>query len=507
MSTSPSIFSVGATVLLLLVLLYDISIRGQSGNGVTPSRSNVMHQDHLLQEGRQITQPPIPIARSVSPEPPKSTTPQLSEVNYSTAPLALAWSWTGTVCAPKGVVGNEWQESCKEEKHKWTCDHFGLPGNNESKPSCGIHMEGTLNSSEPISIAGLERVREAVLSDIAELAKDEPTCAEVSTFGLPINRVSIYFDQDQVLHTRNCRRHHYSKQRGATAAAIMSYHASIIGKAEGRRGILFTGDSMMRQQFQSLVCMFRGGEVCMEQYFHSDSLYVLYKDRDVQYIFNEDEGKNKPEIYKVLKAWFPGYFEGAEHSGDFPAIGGEEPLMAILYLWDRKPDMRRPEQMRMNNLSLQITSYMYWWDDGNEKIDDYMRDKDKHLNANPHQTYVFLTMPWHEEDGNTGLYEETRWPRNRKTFEWIINKKGPSEEASKCQGPCRRWLIDYGTIADTNRGENIINRVDRDHYQCAWLQEYPQQVATIKHNRQGCRDPMNVAVLQWLLALLVRIQQ
>lgn len=268
---------------------------------------------------------------------------------------------------------------------------------------------------------------------------------------------------------------------------------------------------MVRQLFEALVCMVRGMEGCVEHPYQADALYVQYRGRDAHYILHNDNVRKSQPVSRILSEWFPGYLPDAPAtpSVDFPDVEGsndKEPLTAILFLWDPKPTTFRKEPMRMANLSLHVASFMYAWTEDNDKIEPYMNAMDKHLRDNPHQTFVFLSQPPISEGVVRGITEPLRVARNIKMAEWVIDRKGPNEDSAKCEGPCRRWLVDYSEIVEVNRHRNIIPRPDGLHFGCSWREVFPEQIKSLRYNRNECKDRMNYAVLQWLLALLVRIQ-
>lgn len=515
MSSQPSTGTIVFTALSLLLLLYDISTQNFKMKERPPNcpwhdHSNFDHPHHR-------PPPPPPSFRTDAgtfvTRTPAGKNTVLDSPDFSKAPLATIWNWTGAVCGSGATIQNEFVDACndKDKTEQWPCSRFGVVNNSEGRPSCGRYSEGNISTTVNMTSLRLEEVRQAVLSDISKLSKMEPKCNNPATFGTPIDKFSIYFDNDnQSLHSRDCSRHYYVKDQGsAAAAATMHFHSALIGKQTSRRGVVFSGDSMMRQQFEALVCLMRGKEGCIEHYYHHDALYVQYKGRDAHFILTNDDVKKSQPVFSILKEWFPGYFSELEHSGGFPKIGlnDEEPLTAILFLWDNRPWEFRREHFRMNNINLHIASYMYWWDgdnNGNEKIDEYFRAIDVHLMNNPQQTYVFLTQPWLIEGEKPGITEMVRVKRNEYTSNWISNTK-----SNGLPGPRRRWIVDFGAIADANRNKNYLRKVtDKVHYSCAWLQHYPEQIKSMKiNNNEDCKDPMTFAVIQWLLALLVRIQK
>lgn len=315
----------------------------------------------------------------------------LNRSSHKISSSADFWTWRGTECIKGGTLQSiKLMHSCR----KGTVDADWCNRIRQKRTNCGQHAAGSFNHSfELVTADALERLRHSIVDSIAATKTKGPQCNDPGTFGSVIEPSMVYFDAENVLHSRVCTSFSYLKGHGAAAASVLHYHSSVIGKYHDRRGILFSGDSMMRQLFLSLIAMIRNVRRPVDHYFHMDALYVMYADRDALIVL-DNANKKAPTTAKILREWFPGYLGDADGQDGGYSTGPDAPLLAMLYLWDTKPDTHRHEPFRMGKLSLHIAAFMYWWQKMDiSTIDKYLSSTKQHLMQNSLQSYVYVTTP------------------------------------------------------------------------------------------------------------------
>ena len=148
-----------------------------------------------------------------------------------------------------------------------------------------------------------------------------------------------------VLQSRQCPHFAYLPSGGAAIAAVLYRHANPplpagAGPEARRRGIVFHGDSMMRQLFLRHVASVRSEPFPLDRYFHSNAVYMATAAGDELLIYSPGElvdydggsysGLQRPSsspysrrlrILAVLNEWFPGYLDGFLADGGY-ASGG-----------------------------------------------------------------------------------------------------------------------------------------------------------------------------------------
>ena len=272
-----------------------------------------------------------------------------------------------------------------------------------------------------------------------------------------------------------------------------------------RRGILFSGDSMVRQLFLGVVSLARGTTVVSEHYFHQDGLYLLHMDgRDEIVVLTPN---NKQKYASVLAHFFQGYQSGGGSGSSRGTV-----RIAMMFMWDIKPSTYRKEAVTTMApyLSTHIASFMYWWNNKGrlEEIEPYLSVVRSNLLTKPDSTidnsgllYRFVNTPPTAPKTFGGVDDAVRMPRNKRVSEWT----GELESALLTQDRPVPVVVDYAAIAEGTKA--ISKTKDGIHYSCIWTPKYPEQVSGQKDNGRGCTDPMNTAVAQWLLrTLLIRLK-
>ena len=161
-----------------------------------------------------------------------------------------------------------------------------------------------------------------------------------------------------VLRSRQCPHFSYLPSGGAAVAAILYRHANPplpagASDADRRRGIVFHGDSMMRQHFLRIIASVRNDAFPLDRYFKSNALYTVTASGDEFLLFSPEELVNykggpfsrqqrpssgsspfsrRLRILAILDEWFPGYIDGflADEGHNAGGIGqGNDSLRAL----------------------------------------------------------------------------------------------------------------------------------------------------------------------------------
>ncbi|CUG93484.1 GPI-anchored surface protein, putative [Bodo saltans] len=290
-------------------------------------------------------------------------------------------------------------------------------------------------------------------------------------------------------------------------------HRASIGK--NGRGILFTGDSMMRQLMLRIVFFIRRERHFSEHYFHQDGLYILRERGDALTVL---DGAGKAATASLLHQFYPGYLtEGNSNIRKDQDHPDGDVLLALMFQWETKPSVFRSDFRRMSSIPLHIAAFMYWWQnkDPLTDIEQYMRAVEQHVQseeptfaaAKQTKDYIFVTTPWTSPKLFGGVEPQVRIARNEKISKWVNDRRGAAEELTNSANgvapitPTTRWsLLDFSSIAEV---EHMPKTKDGIHYMCIWTPKYHEVVTHQKYNYNGCRDPMGLAVVQWLAHIVV----
>eukprot|EP00758_Cryptobia_borreli_P008450 Tbor_TRINITY_DN5388_c3_g1::TRINITY_DN5388_c3_g1_i8::g.4383::m.4383 len=315
------------------------------------------------------------------------------------------------------------------------------------------------------------------------------------------------------------------------------------------RGILFSGDSMMRQLFLGIINSIRGETVTSEHYFHIDALYLVKSIRrndkkqsgtnnkrntprytDELIVLTND---NKKKYQKILRRYFKGYLSDGEYIIEEPVSDmHDDVVLAMMFIWDIMPSAMRKEPLSMQrhrSVSVHVASFMYWWNNkGNlSEVIPYLNAVERNLFPSaegdtymssliPSTTFVYVTVPWTAPKTFGGVDDHIRKERNDYVKTWIqsIRKRNKITPFYR-YGTRSPLLLDFAAIAASIRpvslggkhvgtnGHLLIPKTgDNIHYGCIWTPKYPIPINAQKYNSNGCKDPMNAAVGQWLLHLL-----
>lgn len=240
------------------------------------------------------------------------------------------------------------------------------------------------------------------------------------------------------------------------------------------RGVLMTGDSMVRQLFTRMIAFVRGATVVGEHYFHSDAIFVVYRNGSDEFVL-----LNSPSalgyVRWVLRRFFPHHrYKYTSYKYFGPSMPDEGVIVAVLYQWDPRPTTFRRMFKAMAH-TMQVSSFMYHWREGDSisAIDAYLKAVTTRQRSR-NTSYFFISTP-----PSIAINDSTL-----KVRQWYIRKKLKGV-------PQIRW-IDFESIA---RSEDHP-RIDSFHYQCQWGGMYPSPVDNLRHDGAGCRDVMNLGVMQ-----------
>ena len=266
------------------------------------------------------------------------------------------------------------------------------------------------------------------------------------------------------------------------------------GKVDGGRGgILFSGDSMMRQLFLRVISYIRGEDVVSEHYFHYDGLYVLRKGSDA--LIPLADTATKETHSTILNTFYPGYLKSGGRQ--LTQSEKDDVVVCFLFQWDTKPSAFRKDFLSMPSVPVHVAAFMYWWSKKEplSTVDPYLKEMDRFLAtpAQRHKKYVYVTTPWTAPKTFGGVENPVRVPRNDRLASWVLGGSPP------LNGGAQKLLLDYAGVADS---KTFTKTVDGIHYMCIWTPKYPEVVNNQKENGRQCSDPMNLAVIQYLFNLL-----
>ncbi|KAH9578764.1 hypothetical protein LSM04_004275 [Trypanosoma melophagium] len=337
-------------------------------------------------------------------------------------------------------------------------------------PLCGFYVGGVFR--KPLRLLSLDALKRQLHGGPEACFSRATYNGRQSNATLVASEVGGASDAEFEVRPAACPSYRYFSPR---AALSILHHASI---GRNGRGILVTGDSMMRQFLLRLMFFLRGEEVFAEQYFHHDAMYVVYEDRDELILDVACQHKS------LLDTYFPGYMapslENSTCRQAAPLGGRVDP-------------------------PVHLASFMYWWKRGVSQpndIDRYLsrvRDRAGGVVSGPTvvSDYVYYTVPWTSNTVGHVLPEGARVFRNARAYKLI--EEMDSNTSAGVAARRRVSLVDFAAIADVRHMERTMDQL---HFMCIWLPEYPLRVAKQKKNGIGCRDPVNLALLQWTLHLL-----
>ncbi|ORC87339.1 uncharacterized protein TM35_000221380, partial [Trypanosoma theileri] len=263
--------------------------------------------------------------------------------------------WSATMCDPSSLLTHrKLRQYCRDPSRVSMpvspvyCEMILRRG----PPPCGFYVGGVFR--KPLKLLSLDALKE-------QLRGEPEACFSPATYnGQQSNATLVASDigdaSDAVFEVRPaaCPSYRYFSPR---VALSILHHASI---GRNGRGILITGDSMMRQVMMRLMFFLRGEEVFSEHYFHHDGLYVVFEDRDELII------ELKCQHNSLLDTYFPGYRTPSTENSTCPhaaQLGGR--VVAIfLFLWDPTPLTFREDVFRMKIPPVHLASFMYWWKRG-----------------------------------------------------------------------------------------------------------------------------------------------
>ncbi|KEG10955.1 hypothetical protein DQ04_03111000 [Trypanosoma grayi] len=422
-----------------------------------------------------------------------------SLVSKMNVPLESQLGWKATSCSPGAWLRHKkLLRYCRDPAavsmpvYPAYCEAILRPG----PPPCGFFIGGMFR--EPLRVLPV-----AALSRL--LRGGDAACASRATYdGSQGNSTLLAVDTGDVLvpafevRPSACASYRYFSPREALS---ILHHASI---SRNGRGIVVSGDSMMRHLLLRLVFFLRGEEVFSEHYFHSDAVYVVYEERDEILI------PPRCTHRALLETYFPGYNvtspDGAPCGLSAPLT--ERVVAAFLFVWDVTPRRFREDVFLIENPPVHLAAFMYWWKRGVDHADDirqYFTRLRRRVSATKmHRAvttdYVFYTTPWTDSLAGHVLPEDARVVRNTHARSSIREMQRELGEDGK-MGP-RFSLVDFAAIADVRH----VNRtMDLLHFMCNWIPEFPREVQKQKYNGVGCRDPTNLAVVQWTLHLLMEL--
>jgi len=362
-------------------------------------------------------------------------------------------SWRGIECF-KGTTLSDPRLTAK-----CPIEHFCEKQDSDSLP-CGQYAEGKW--SDPITDEVLKAIHQKLL-------KDGERCKREQLDGVILPKMAIFTNN----RSKGVLKHHTCPQFQYFSPGEV---LSILREVGGKR-VLFTGDSMARQTYLRLIALLRGQDVMADHYYHQDSYYVIFPSRDALIVTK----KIKPKVASNIHE--------------------EEPLLEMYFHWDPRPSTFRKEFLAVKP-TLHIASYMFWWQnkDPAEQIDkyfsfmtDHISKQNKKANGDDRYRYMFVTTPWTAPKTFGGVEDKNRLPRNAKAVKWLTSLQAVPRIKPHVH------LVDFAGIAALVK---FPKTKDGIHYQCIWTPKYPELANNQKHNKNECRDPMNLAVLNWLVAIL-----
>ena len=268
----------------------------------------------------------------------------------------------------------------------------------------------------------------------------------------------------------------------------------------GGKGVLFSGDSMMRQLFLGVIALLRGEETFIaDHYFHVDAVYVIATSghdllapiagNKVSKALAARRVGDVVTVGNAIAGHFAGYSGFASATGTPPS---KDVLLAMMFNWETKPSVHRKEFVAMQP-NLHVAAFMYWWQnkDPLSDLDSYLATLEAYdaASGNVPSRFVWVTTPWTSPKLFGGVEQSVRVERNDRMLKWITNRPPRAEGR-------RHGVLDFAAIADS---KHMVKTRDGIHYGCILTPKWPDQVTGMKDNGLGCRDPMNRAVVAYFL--------
>ena len=267
------------------------------------------------------------------------------------------------------------------------------------------------------------------------------------------------------------------------------------------QGILFSGDSIVRQMMLRIVAHIRNQRTFSEHYFHVDGMYVLWKDHDELFVLDHAGIESH---YDLIEKFYPGYNPkslmrrrrktAAAAGGPGGQSSAENVVLVMMFQWETQPSVFRKDIVQMPNVPLHVAAFMYWWDNKGHlsDVDEYMltietKHKEEHDFAAA--AYFYVTTPWTDPGIFGGVDTDKRIARNSKMTQWVQQKLSAAK-SQRTYG-----VVDFAGLAEV---EHLNKTLDGIHYMCIWLPKVPELVRRQKYNYDRCRDHMNMAVVQWM---------
>ncbi|RNF05096.1 hypothetical protein TraAM80_04743 [Trypanosoma rangeli] len=435
---------------------------------------------------------PVKVPATWLQSPPKSWNGTANAGNVSQANVL---GWSGTRCGPGAVLSrSSLRFDCRMPNRAEKpisppfCDLILRAG----PPPCGFYVGGSFK--KPLRLLSLSELRQ-------RRADGRAACASRWTYdGVQHNsmpRAAETGDQGLGFEVRPASCPSYRYFSSLEALSILHY-ASI---GYNGYGIVVSGDSMMRQILLRLMFFLRGEELFAEHYFHFDALYIVYEDHDeLALSFNCTHRA-------LLAKYFPGYKVGSNMGASCDGVQPRERVLAILlFLWDPVVGEFREDPLLMQGPPLHLASYMYWWKERSDSVQDltqyFRRVKSRRFDnaTKVNRTrinYIYFTTPRLELVGPHVVPNDVRLKRN--TLAWNALKSMQEEWDKVGAGKPPISLVDFAALADVRR---LRRTGDLMHFMCTWNPSSPGEISRIIITHASCRDPMNLAVVQWTLHLL-----
>lgn len=455
-----------------------------------------------------------------------------SDVTSLISPSAPRLHWHPTVCSAGADLlwnGSALLEGCKPGGELLA--ELGQSYCEEAKKGisfCGQYSEGIF--SPKIDPEELPQIREA-LDGADDCITFSSSIKVDDSWSMSIDPVlAVPSSYPYTLRHPGCPSFHYF-----THIQAMSIFNGIANRsaARGGRAVLFSGDSLIRQLFLNVVALLRHEPVVTDFYSHTDYIYIAYPSRDV---FNEVAALHMTEHCSIIVHWLPGLLKGRKKRPVWcpPSTITEEPLFVLLFLWDVTPAAPR-EEIFLIPVSLHVGGYFLWWygssDPNAAQAPGGMAGAPVNISIVPFLTrmasllawqkqrkFVWLTTPQIAEGHSLLLKLGSLYERNERMRRWVREGIGydvpltvttPSTQAARADNQSirtvQRLVVDFAGIVALGKAKGITGRSDGLHQTCGWLPSRPGPIKSLNPNGQHCRDPINAAVVQWLLHLMVQL--
>lgn len=364
------------------------------------------------------------------------------------------FAWEPKECHPQSAFTHHSSKLCAKytPASPWVDQHMLC-----RVDGCGMWRRGIWRS--PLDAEEMDRFSVSVMNRLAARG------CKPEHFTADVNFDTAKFDHRDELHNRLCDFQYLDPVE----------LLAVLRKLSAGRRIIICGDSMMRNLFMRLVALLRGQRLVVEHYFGNDAQYTVFPEGD------------------LLQVTAQGSFNSSVHFKP-----GRDAILNVYYFRDTDQTMWRPEPLS-EAAPLVIYSFMYWWHGQNAGtvLQPFLQRWERRIRESPETTFVFLTapIPTVANYSDQKLCDKEQCELRNTVTKHFFRAPGIANIAHRFN------LVDFDGIATVGPW---IPKKDALHYQCSFDPFFPNPISDRpRGDGKGCLDPMNHALLQWIVHLWV----